>query len=143
MDNKEYAMIIAKNLRRIMYDHGKTQADVARDLHISKATLSSWMNGTRIPRMNNIDMLCHYFNVKRADIMEEKLEVQTSGQAKVYYENAETAQLAQEMFEDGDMRALYDMKKNMSPERFAIQMRAFKDLYRLEHPEEFPEDYND
>lgn len=47
MDNKEYAMIIAKNLRRIMYDHGKTQADVARDLHISKATLSSWMNGTR------------------------------------------------------------------------------------------------
>ena len=143
MDNKEYAMIIAKNLRRIMYDHGKTQADVARDLHISKATLSSWMNGTRIPRMNNIDMLCHYFNVKRADIMEEQLEVQISGQAKVYYQDTETAQLAQEMFEDRDMRALYDMKKNMSPERFAIQMRAFKDLYRLEHPEEFPEDFND
>ena len=143
MDNKEYAMIIAKNLRRIMYDHGKTQADVARDLHISKATLSSWMNGTRIPRMNNIDMLCHYFNVKRADIMEEQLEVQTSGHQKVYYENAETAQLAQEMFEDRDMRDLYDIKKNMSPERFAIQMRAFRDMYRLEHPEEYPEDYND
>lgn len=143
MDNKEYAMIIAKNLRRIMYDHGKTQADVARDLHISKATLSSWMNGTRIPRMNNIDMLCHYFNVKRADIMEEQLEVQISGQAKVYYQDTETAQLAQEMFEDRDVRALFDMKRNMDPERFAIQMRAFRDMYRLEHPEEFPEDFND
>ena len=75
--------------------------------------------------------------------MEEQLEVQISGQAKVYYQDTETAQLAQEMFEDRDMRALFDMKRNMDPNRFAIQMRAFRDMYRLEHPEEFPEDFND
>lgn len=70
MNEAAYAKVIASNLRRIMYDHQKTQADLARDLHISKATISSWMNGTRIPRMSKIDLLCHYFNVNRADIME-------------------------------------------------------------------------
>ena len=58
----------------------------------------------------------------------------------VYYQNAETARLAQEMFEDEDMRALFHMKKGMEPEKFAAHMKMMKELYRLEHPEEFPED---
>lgn len=74
MNEAEYAKIIATNLRRIMYEHHKTQADLARDLHISKATISSWMNGTRIPRMPKIDLLCHYFNISRADLMEKQNE---------------------------------------------------------------------
>ena len=72
MDNTEYGKVIAKNLKRIAYEHHKTQADIARDLHIKQGTLSSWMVGTRIPRMDKIDMLCHYFNVSRAEIMEEE-----------------------------------------------------------------------
>lgn len=71
MSEKEYAKIIAKNLRNIAYNAGKTQADISKDLGISKATVSSWMNGTRIPRMDKIDLLCHYFNVSRSDIMED------------------------------------------------------------------------
>ena len=63
--------------------------------------------------------------------------------SKEYYEDPETARLAQEMFEDRDMRMLFDMKKNMTPERFARQMQTFRDMYRLEHPEEFPEDWTD
>lgn len=59
MNNQEYAKIIAQNLRRIFYYNGKTQADVSRALGISKATLSSWMNGTRIPRIDKVDLLCH------------------------------------------------------------------------------------
>ena len=105
MDNKEYAKVIANNLRRIMFDHNKTQADVSRDLQISKATLSSWMNGTRIPRMNNIDMLCHYFNVSRAEIMEKEIEVQTLGQQKEYYDD-ETLAFAQALRDNPDLRAL-------------------------------------
>ena len=70
MTNEEYARIIAKNLKRIAYDNGKTQAEIAKDLHINKQTLSSWMNGQRIPRPDKIDLLCHYFNCTRSDIME-------------------------------------------------------------------------
>ena len=74
MQEKDYAVIIASNLRRIAYEHGKTQSDISKDLNISKATISSWMNGTRIPRMKKIDLLCHYFNVKRKDITEEQTD---------------------------------------------------------------------
>ena len=70
MTTEEYGRIIAKNLKRIAYDSGKTQADIARDLKISKQTLSSWMTGTRIPRMSKVDLLCSYFNCTRSDIME-------------------------------------------------------------------------
>lgn len=70
MDQKEYAKTVAKNLRRIIYDAGKTPSEVAKDLNINKSTLSCWMNGARIPRMDSIDRLCHYFNCSRADIME-------------------------------------------------------------------------
>lgn len=139
MSEQEYAKIIAKNLRRIMYDSGKTQRDVARDLRISKATVSAWMNGTRTPKIKNIDMLCHYFNVSRAEIMEEP-SVQKTGQDQGYYINTQDAKLAQEMLEDADMRSLFAMKKNMDPEKFSAHVRHMRDLYRIEHPE--VEDYD-
>ena len=115
MSEQEYAKIISKNLRRIMYEHGKTQADVAKDLKISKATLSSWMNGTRIPRMPNIDMLCHYFNITRAELMEEHDEVSKTGHDKEYYD-PETLEMAQALYDDPELRALMkaamDVKKD-------------------------------
>lgn len=66
-----------------------------------------------------------------------------SDTSKEYYEDPETARRAQAMYEDRDMRMLYDMKQRMTPERFARQMETFRDMYRLEHPEEFPEDWTD
>lgn len=117
MSEQEYAKIISKNLRRIMYEHGKTQADVAKDLKISKATLSSWMNGTRIPRMPNVDMLCHYFNITRVELMEEHDEVQKTGHDKEYYD-PETLEMAQALYDNPDLRAL--MKAAMSVNKDSI-----------------------
>jgi len=70
MDRDRIAKTISKNLRRIAYEQQKTQTDISHDIGISTATLSSWFNGTRIPRMDKIDLLCHYFSVTRSDIME-------------------------------------------------------------------------
>ena len=70
MDENEYGRIIAKNLKRLAFEKGKTQSEIAKDLNISKTTLSSWLCGYRIPRMYNIDMLAKYFGVTRAEITE-------------------------------------------------------------------------
>lgn len=70
MDSKEYSKIVAGNLKRIMYDRGKTQVDIVRDLKISRSTISAWMNGTRTPKMPSIDLLCKYLNCVRSDLME-------------------------------------------------------------------------
>lgn len=56
MDNKEYAKIIARNLNRIAAERHKTQADLIHDLKLNQGTVSTWFVGTRIPRMDKIDM---------------------------------------------------------------------------------------
>lgn len=71
MDKSMYGRIIAKNLRRLLIERDKTQADLVRDLKLNKGTVSSWCNGTRIPRMDKVDMLCRYLNCTRSDLLEE------------------------------------------------------------------------
>ena len=71
MTDSEYRKVLARNIKRIAYDNHKTQADIVRDLNLKQATVSSWMNGTRMPKMEHIDLLCHYFNVSRTQIMGE------------------------------------------------------------------------
>ena len=50
MTAEDYAARAGKNLRRIMYDKDVSQAQIAHDLGISKATISSWATGKRLPR---------------------------------------------------------------------------------------------
>lgn len=71
LTNEEYARIVARNLRRIMFERDKTQADIVNALGFSKQAVSSWMNGKRTPKMDKIDALCEYLNCKRSDIMED------------------------------------------------------------------------
>lgn len=73
-------------------------------------------------------IIADYLNLPASYLMtgEEKEESQ------IYYTNEETAKLAQEMFEDEDMRSLFDMKRNMPPERFKAHMDFMKNLYKQE-----------
>ena len=124
MSTKEYGKIISRNLRRIAADQNRTQADIARDLKINKATVSSWMNGTRVPRMDKIDLLAHYFNVNRNNIMGD---VEKNEQQEYYY-NAETAKVAQAIFDDSDLHALFDAARDSKPEDLKMAADLLKRL---------------
>ena len=51
-----------------------------------------------------------------------------------YYLNEDTARLAQEMYEDPDMRSLFDMKRKMPADRFSAHVKFMKELYEKENP---------
>ena len=53
-----------------------------------------------------------------------------------YYTDPETARLAQEMYDDPEMRSLFHMKRNMEPEKFKAHIDMMKKMYALEHPED-------
>lgn len=108
MTSTEYGKIISKNLKRIAYENQKTQADIARDLKLKQATVSSWMNGTRVPRMDKIDLLCHYFNCRRVDIMEEHSDE--------YYIDNEARDIAQFLFENPEYRVLFGASMKVKKE---------------------------
>jgi len=70
MDNKN---IFADNLRRYMEEAGKTRRDICNALGISYFTVSSWVNGTKYPRMDKVEMLAQYFGIQKSDLIEERL----------------------------------------------------------------------
>ena len=78
---------------------------------------------------DRLQKIAEYFNVSVDYLM-------TGEEQNGYYLNEETAKLAQEMFEDEDMRSLFDMKRNMPPERFKAHMEFMKNLYKQETGED-------
>ena len=120
-DIKNYGKVISKNLRHIMLKADKTQADLSRELGIGKTTISTWMNGVNVPRMDKIDLLCSYFGCTRSDLMEPHDEK--------YYLREDTAKVAQEIFDNPDMRILFDAARDSKPEdirRAADILQRFK-----------------
>lgn len=124
MTEKEYAQVIAKNLKRIAYEHEKTQAQIAQELGIHKATISAWMNGTRTPKMSKIDMLCKYFGCTRSDIMEPHTD------KPHHHLNPESEQIAQTIYDDPDLHALFDAARGSEPDNLKLaaeMLRRMKD----------------
>lgn len=107
MTDAEYRKLIARNIKRIAYENHKSQADIVRDLNLKQPTVSSWMNGTRMIQMPEIDLLCHYFNCSRADIMEEKQPGETGRAAATEARLLnQISQTANELSEDFKARLL-------------------------------------
>ena len=72
MSEDTYKRIFSKNLKHYMEINRKTQTDIINDLGINKSAISTWCNGTRLPRMDKVDMLAKYLHCKRSDLIEEK-----------------------------------------------------------------------
>lgn len=119
MGNDYYKDIFSKNLKKYMELNEKDQMDLINDLGFNRSSVSAWCNGTRLPRMDKVDALAKYFEINRSDLIEEKDE-----NASTYYLNNETKQIAQEIYENPDLRILFDASKNASPEdlKFVIEM---------------------
>lgn len=71
----DYKRIFAKNLSNIMSQHNISQIDLVNDLKLNKSTVSTWINGTKMPRMNKIEMLANYFGVEKSDLIEDKSDI--------------------------------------------------------------------
>ena len=78
---------------------------------------------------DRLQKIADYFGISVEYLM-------TGEEPNGYYLNEESAKLAQEMYEDEDMRSLFDMKRNMPPERFKAHMEFMKNLYKQEKGEE-------
>lgn len=112
MSEDEYRKIFSKNLNYFMSLNNKTQIDIINDLGFNKSAVSTWCNGTRLPRMDKVDALAKYFGINRSDLIENRAHQQNSG----YYTNQETAKVAQEIFENKELRALFDVQRDMEPD---------------------------
>ena len=72
MTEDAYRKIFSDNLKKLMKDRGVTQMDLMNALNIPSATISTWVNGQRMPKMSKVHMLAEYFNVDPMDLVSEK-----------------------------------------------------------------------
>lgn len=112
MAEDEYKKIFSKNLKYYMNIHQKTQSDLINDLGFNKSAISTWCNGTRLPRMDKVDILARYFNIKRSDLIEDK----SSEQKQSYYLNPKTSKIAQEIYDNKELSLLFDAARDAEPE---------------------------
>ena len=107
-------------------------SDVQRATGIPYSTFTDWKAGRYTPKVDKRKKIADFFGVTLEYL---DGDVQTNVHEPVYYLNPETALKAQEMYEDPEMRALFDMKRNMDPKRFSAHVKMMQELYQLEHPE--------
>lgn len=118
---------------KLCSERGVTPYRVCKETGLTTSTISNWKAGRYTPKTDKMQKIADFFGVSIEFLMgnEEKQE------SSIYYTNEDTAKLAQEMFEDEDMRSLFDMKRNMPPERFKAHMEFMKNLYKQEKGEDF------
>ena len=59
------------NLKRLLQERGITQAELAAYMEVSNTTISNWVKGYKVPRMDKVDKLCSFFKIKRSELLEQ------------------------------------------------------------------------
>lgn len=97
---------------QLLQKFGVTAYQVSKATGISQSTISNWKTRGNLIRADKAQKIADYFGVSVDYLMtgEEK-----EGGEK-YYLNDETAEIAQAVFENKNLRVLFDAAKDASPE---------------------------
>ena len=113
MSDAEINRIIADRINYYLSHYGKTQVDLADYMEVSQATVSNWCKGIKMPRMDKIDKICTFFNIKRSDLMDEKTEGDTE---EKYYLDDEAKEAAQFLYDNPEYKVLFDASRKVKKE---------------------------
>lgn len=128
MPEQEFNAIFSKRLRYYLNQYGMTQVELAKKLGVGTTSVYNWCNGIKTPRMDKVDAMCDLFNCKRSDLMEDK----TEDNKDHYYLNEETREIAQEAFENPELRTLFKVARDIPPERLRAHIEFMKSLKEQE-----------
>lgn len=99
--------------QKLCEDKGVNPATVSKATGVSTATLTSWKQGKYIPKADKLQKIADYFGVTVEYLM-------TGEKPHDYYINPETAQIAQEVFDNPDLRILFDAARDVSPDNIKL-----------------------
>lgn len=93
---------------RLCKEKGVTPYRVGEETGIKSSTFYGWKTGKYTPKQEKLQKIADYFGVS--------LEYLMTGEEEGYYVNPETAEMAQKIFENRDLRLLFDAAEDASPE---------------------------
>lgn len=107
---------------------GVTPYRVCKETGITTATISNWKAGRYTPKQDKLQKIAEYFGVTVEYLMtgEEKED------SPKYYLNKETAAIAQDIFENKELRLLFDAARDATPEDLKLTHDMLLALKRKE-----------
>lgn len=97
---------------KLLQEFNVTPYKVSKETGVSQSTLSDWKRGISTPKQDKLQKLADYFNVSLEYLMTGK---EKEG-GEVYYLNEETRKVAQDIFENKELRMLSDAARDAEPE---------------------------
>ena len=105
-----------------------SQSELAEKLGVAKSTISMYEVGKREPDFETLEAIADLFNVD----MNFLLGKGGSENDDHYYLNDETRQIAQEAFENPELRTLFKVARDIPPERLRAHIEFMKSLKEQE-----------
>lgn len=95
-------------IQELMEANGITLYRLSKDTGIAYSTLSNARKRETTLGIEKLQKIADYFAVS--------VDYLTGKEQRGYYNNPETARIAQKYFEDSDLKALFDLASDSSPE---------------------------
>lgn len=61
---------MGRRIKSYMDAAGMSQAELAAAVGVGPTSVSNWVNGTKVPRMDKVDAMCRIFGCRRADLLD-------------------------------------------------------------------------
>jgi len=101
---------------------GLSDYAVAKSTGVGRSTLSEWGKGKHTPNLENLIKIADYFGVSVEYLTTGQETDKVSTEGTRYYFDDETAAKAQELFDNPDLKMLFDAARDSRPED--LQMAA-------------------
>ena len=105
----------ANVLKQLRLASHMTQNDLAQRLGLTRSRVSMYESGSREPDFETLELIADFFNVD-VDYLLGRTSKTTVTPETAYYLNPETARVAQEMFDNKELRVLFDAARDAKPE---------------------------
>ncbi len=97
---------------KLLISTGLKAADVVRGTGLPSSLFSEWKRGKSNPKADKLQLIADFFGVSLEYLMTGK---EKDG-GETYYLNPETADMAQKIFENKELRMLFDAARDAAPE---------------------------
>lgn len=97
---------------KLMKANGCTAYQVSKATGIAQSTLSDWKSGKSVPKADKLQKIADFFGVP----VEYLMTGEENKDGPKYYLNDETAAIAQDIFENKELRLLFDAARDAEPE---------------------------
>lgn len=120
IENKK---VMAKNILRYMNERNVTATDICKTLGFKQNTFSDWVNAKTYPRIDKIELMARYFQISKADLVEEPEDTNRAKHIRNSYINNSLYELSDREIE------IIEMYRIASPDT----RQAVLDILHINH----------